>query len=138
MSLSRVIYTEEKQIFHQKGDIFHIMKKSSNGFNGFGEAYFTTVHQGDIKGWKKHTQMTLNLAVPVGEVEFVVTDDKQKEFKIFTLSPDSYHRLTVPPNLWVAFRGVEEYNLVINIADMEHNPEEAINIPLEEIKYEWQ
>jgi len=45
--------------------------------------------------------------------------------------------LTISPNLWVAFRGVGEYNLVINIADLEHNPDEAENISLEEIQYEW-
>jgi len=128
--------TKEKQIFHPKGDIFHIVKKSSDGFAGFGEAYLTTINNGDIKGWKQHHQMTLNLTVLMGEVEFVITD-KKGNFENYILSPKNYYRLTVPPKLWVAFRGLDEVNLVINIANLEHNPDEATNIPLEEIEYEW-
>ena len=131
-----ILLTKENQIFHEKGDIFHIIKKSSNGFSKFGEAYFTTVKEGEIKGWKRHKEMTLNLTVPVGEVEFIVSDRKG-DFSKYTLSPKNYYRLTISPNLWVAFRGVGEYNLVINIADLEHNPDEAENISLEEIQYEW-
>jgi len=131
-----VFLTSEKQIFHEKGDIFHIIKKSSAGFVNFGEAYFTTVKKGEIKGWKRHKKMTLNLAVPVGEVKFVVTD-REGNFSEFSLSPQNYYRLTVAPNYWVAFQGVGEFNLVINIADLEHNPQEAENIPLETIEFEW-
>ena len=60
-----VILTPLKQIYNSKGDIFHAMKKSDKGFNGFGEAYFSTILKGEIKGWKKHTRMTLNIIVPV-------------------------------------------------------------------------
>ena len=70
--------TPLKQIHNPKGDIFHAMKKSDVGFNGFGEAYFSTINQDDIKGWKKHTQMTINLVVPFGEIEFVVYDENTK------------------------------------------------------------
>ena len=72
-----VILTPLKQIPHQKGDIFHAMKKSDIGFDGFGEAYFSTINKGEIKGWKKHTKMTLNLIVPVGEIEFVLFDNRE-------------------------------------------------------------
>lgn len=132
-----VILTPLKQIHHPKGDIFHGMKKSDIGFDGFGEAYFSTIHQDDIKGWKKHTQMTLNLVVPVGEIEFVVYDEEIKEFFSIKLSQNNYQRLTVKPNLWMAFRGIEKYNMLLNLASIEHNPSEAINIELSEIKYEW-
>lgn len=132
-----VILTPLKQIHHPKGDIFHAMKKSDDGFDGFGEAYFSTINQGDIKGWKKHTQMTLNLVVPVGEIEFVVYDENTKEFFNTKLSSNNYQRLTVKDGLWVAFRGIGEYNMLLNLASIEHDPSEAINIGIEEIKYEW-
>ncbi|RXJ69004.1 dTDP-4-dehydrorhamnose 3,5-epimerase [Halarcobacter ebronensis] len=132
-----VILTPLKQIFNPKGDVFHGMKKSDQGFNGFGEAYFSTIHQGDIKGWKKHTSMTLNLVVPFGEVEFVLYNEDSKEFFNIKLSQKNYQRLTVKPNLWMAFRGVGENNMLLNIASIEHDPSEAINISLEEIAYEW-
>ncbi|WP_152632910.1 WxcM-like domain-containing protein [Aliarcobacter butzleri] len=132
-----VILTSLKQIHHPKGDIFHGMKKSDEGFDGFGEAYFSTINQDDIKGWKKHTKMTLNLVVPVGEIKFVVYDEETKEFFSVKLSQNNYQRLTVKPNLWMAFQGVGEYNMLLNLASIEHNPNEAINIDLSEINYEW-
>lgn len=132
-----VIVTPLRQIHHPKGDIYHAMKKSDDGFGGFGEAYFSTINQDEIKGWKKHTQMTLNLVVAAGEIKFVVYDEETKEFFSATLSQNNYQRLTVKPNLWMAFQGVGEYNMLLNLASIEHNPNEAINIGIEEIKYEW-
>ena len=135
--INGVILTPLKQIHNPKGDVFHAMKKSDAGFDGFGEAYFSTIHKGDIKGWKKHTKMTLNLVVPVGKIEFVVYDENTKEFFSVQLSQDNYQRLTVKPNLWMAFRGLEENSMLLNLASIEHDPSEAINIELSEIKYEW-
>lgn len=129
--------TPLKQIYHSKGDVFHAMKKSDDGFAGFGEAYFSTIHKDDIKGWKQHTQMTLNLVVVLGEIEFVVYDDINKEFFSVRLSKDNYQRLSVSPKLWVAFRGIGESNMLLNLANLEHDPTEAINIDLSEIKYAW-
>ncbi len=137
--MDRVKLTPLKQIFHPKGDIFHAMKRSDEGFVDFGEAYFSTINQNDIKGWKKHTQMTLNIVVPLGKIEFVVFDEDRKEFFSVILScQDNYQRLTVKPNLWMAFRGVGEHNMLLNLASIEHDPSEAVNIDLSEIQYEWQ
>lgn len=132
-----VILTPLNQIHHPKGDIFHGMKKSDNGYDGFGEAYFSTINQDDIKGWKKHTEMTLNLVVTVGEIKFVVYDEETKEFFSVTLSQKNYQRLTVKPNLWMAFQGIGEYNMLLNLASIEHNPNEAINIDMDKIVYGW-
>ena len=132
-----VVLTLLKQIHNPKGDIYHAMKKSDDGFDGFGEAYFSTIHQGDIKGWKKHTKMTLNLVVPVGEIEFVIYDENTKEFFSVKISQDNYQRLTVKPNLWTAFRGMQENSILLNLASIEHNPDEASNIEISKISYEW-
>ena len=132
-----VILTPLKQIYHPKGDIFHAMKKSDIGFDGFGEAYFSTINQNDIKGWKKHTKMTLNIVVPVGNIEFVVYDENSKEFFSTKLSHNNYQRLTIKAGLWMAFKGLDKYNMLLNLASIEHDPNEAINIGIEEIKYEW-
>lgn len=131
-----IILTPLKQIYHPKGDVFHAMKKSDFGFEGFGEAYFSTIHKGVNKGWKKHTRMTLNLVVPIGEIEFVIYKEETKEFFNITLSPSNYQRLTVKPGLWMAFRGIGEYNMLLNLANLEHDPDEAINIDLDRIQYD--
>ena len=132
-----LILTPLKQIYNPKGDIFHAMKKSDDGFDGFGEAYFSTIHKGDIKGWKKHTKMTLNLVVPIGAIEFVVYNEYSKEFVSIKLSQENYQRLTVGPNLWMAFRGLEKNSMLLNLASIEHDPNEAQNVELDKIPYEW-
>lgn len=132
-----IILTQLKQIDHQKGDIYHAMKRSDDGYDGFGEAYFSYVNQGEIKGWKKHTKMTLNLVVPVGKIEFVVYEDIKKEFFSIVLSQHNYKRLTIKPGLWLAFRGIEDSNLLLNIANIEHDPSEAVTVETNKISYEW-
>lgn len=132
-----IILTPLKQIYHPKGDILHAIKKNDDGFVGFGEAYFSTIHKGVIKGWKKHTKMTLNLVVPIGEIEFVIYKEDSKEFFQVKLSQKNYQRLTVKPNLWMAFRGLKENNMLLNIASIEHNPSESKKIALESIFYAW-
>lgn len=130
-----VILTPLKRIHHPKGDVLHAMKKSDCGFDGFGEVYFSTIHQSEIKGWKKHTHMTLNLVVPVGEIEFVIYNET--EFLSVKLSSDNYQRLTIQSGLWVAFRGISASNMLLNIASLEHDPQEALNQPLDAIPYAW-
>lgn len=130
-----IILTPLKQIHTPKGDVWHGLKKSEESFFGFGEVYFSFVNKGEIKGWKQHTKMVLNLIVLSGEIEFVIYNEK--EFFSVKLSPKNYRRLTIQPNLWVAFRGIEENNMLVNIASIEHNPNEANTKELSEIKYEW-
>ncbi|KYG64737.1 dTDP-4-dehydrorhamnose 3,5-epimerase [Bdellovibrio bacteriovorus] len=132
-----------KRIANPLGDVFHGLKASENSFAGFGEAYFSSVYEGARKGWKKHTRMTLSLIVISGEVRFVIYDDRQDsassgEFFEVTLSQKNYARLVVSPGLWLAFQGIGiESNILLNIANIEHDPSEAVNAPIEEISYEW-
>jgi dTDP-4-dehydrorhamnose 3,5-epimerase len=40
--------------------------------------------------------------------------------------------------LWLGFQGVgNEENILLNIADIEHNPNEADRKEIDEIKYNW-
>lgn len=133
--------TSLKQIYHPKGDLFHGMKKCDPGFSGFGEAYFSTIYAGEIKPWKKHVRMTLNLIVPVGKIRFVMYDDRtesatQGETLDVEIGPENYQRLTIPPGVWMAFEGIgEELNLLLNIADIEHDPEEVERADMERFNY---
>jgi dTDP-4-dehydrorhamnose 3,5-epimerase len=138
-----LIFTPLRQIFHPLGDVFHGMKKSDAGFAGFGEAYFSTIIKGEIKPWKKHLKMTLNLVVPLGGIRFVVYDDRENSltqgcFNEWVLSTENnYARLTVPPQVWMAFQGLEDKNLLLNIANLEHLSDEVERKTLAEISYKW-
>ena len=130
-----VTLTPLRKIEHSKGDIFHAMKATDKGFSGFGEAYFSTVNKSDVKGWKKHTEMILNLVVVTGEIEFVVCNGI--DFFNVKLSKGNYQRLTVEPGLWVAFRGLSNENIVLNLASIEHDPNESENVHLNAFDYDW-
>ena len=138
-----VILTPLKQIVNPKGDLYHAMKQSDNGYKSFGEAYFSTVIKDEIKGWKKHTIMVLNLIVPIGAVEFIIYDDRidsstKNQFFSLILSQENYQRLTVPAGVWMAFKGIgEDLNMLLNIASIEHDPSEAISKQLTDINYTW-
>ena len=54
------------------------------------------------------------------------------------LSLQNYQRLTVPPGLWVGFQNLyKKQSLILNIADMEHDPAEKDTKSLDEIDYKW-
>ena len=139
-----VFLTPLKRIHHSKGDIFHGIKKSDKGFSDFGEAYFSTITNGEIKGWNKHSKMILNLIVPMGEVIFVLYDNRENSiskgsFLKVVLSPSNYLRLTVPPGLWMAFKGnCNDINLILNVASIEHDPDEIDRLDLNEISFNWE
>lgn len=133
-----------RQIAVPKGDVWHAFKCSDEGFVGFGEAYFTHVDAGAIKGWKRHNRCALNLVVVQGAVRFVLYDDRngsvtKGQYAEVTLSPsDNYQRLTVAPGLWMAFQGVsKEQAMLIDLIPELHTPDESDKKELDEIRYNW-
>ena len=135
--MDHVTLTPLKIIHRDDGNILHAMKNSDYKYSGFGEAYFSTVLKGKIKGWKKHVKMTLNLVVPVGEIQFVIYNEKTRNFCCHNLSQVNYKRLTIGPGLWVAFKGIQEHNMLLNIASIEHDSSEAISLDISKIHYDW-
>jgi len=133
-----------KHISVPKGDIYHALKSSDQGYKGFGEAYFSKIQPGAIKGWKRHNRLTLNLIVPVGAIKFVIYDDRENsntfgEFKELILSPEGeYNRLTIAPGLWMAFAGVSmSDSMLLDIINETHDPNEADKKDLAEIPYNF-
>ena len=123
------------------GNVMHAMKKTSNGYIDFGEAYFSKINKGVIKAWKRHKNMTLNLIVPVGGIKFILFDDRDKsnvQFQKVILSKDNYCRLTVPPMVWLGFQGLSSKgSMLLNIADIEHDPDEVDRVEIDKINYNW-
>ena len=132
-----VVLTPLRIIENPAGTILHAMKQPEASFAGFGEAYFSTVEHNVVKGWKKHTRMVLNIVVPCGRILFVLFDGREGsetrgKLMEVELSKDNYQRLTVPPGVWMAFKGLTgELNMLLNIASIPHDPQEAENLPLQ-------
>tara|TARA_B110000977_G_scaffold159698_1_gene203721 strand:- start:466 stop:921 length:456 start_codon:yes stop_codon:yes gene_type:complete len=108
-----------KMIPGEKGSVSHIMKSPDFFIK---EVYMSTVNRNSVKGWKKHTKMTLNLAVIKGSVKF--TFIKNAKTCQYTVGGKNYGRLVVAPGCWVCFEGLEEENMIVNCADLEHDPDE--------------
>jgi dTDP-4-dehydrorhamnose 3,5-epimerase len=143
MEIDGVTFHSLRQFENPLGNVWHGMKKSDTGFAGFGEAYFSWLHPKAVKGWKRHSEMTLNLVVPVGQVRFVFFDDRdgsptRGRFHEEIFGEGRYGRLTVVPGLWFAFQGVSDRDtLILNLASVEHSPNEAQTKQLSEIPFQW-
>lgn len=130
--LDGVEITTLERINHPKGDVYHALKATEESFSGFGEAYFTTVYKDHLKGWKQHTQMIMNLVVPVGMVRFHFYNESIAKGAFLEVGLSNYVRITIQPCIWVAFEGLSEnLNLILNIASIPHDPEESRNTDLD-------
>ena len=138
-----VIVSPLKVIDVKGGNVLHAIKASDSEYKGFGEAYFSMIEKGIIKGWKRHKEMTLNIIVPVGAIRFVLFDSRDnsvtagKYFEV-DLSLKYYNRLTIPPMVWMGFQGLEEgFSMLLNIANIPHSQSEVEQKELDEIYFDW-
>ena len=141
--LSGMIKKDLDIIEADSGSVYHVLKNTDKEFKEFGEVYFSSVKKDIIKAWKLHKEMTLNLTVPVGKIQFCFFDVREQsdtfneKFKI-VLSQNPYIRLTVPPGIWFGFQGVSDgLNLICNVADISHDPNEVLRKDIKEIKMDW-
>ena len=134
-----VILTPLKKITNISGDVLHAMKATEKEFHGFGEAYFSVIKNKMIKGWKKHNVMTMNVIVPIGEAKFVFYSQETHEYRTEIIGSERYCRLTVLPGTWVAFQGLSERrSLILNVANIPHDSNEADTCGLQDIIFNWE
>jgi dTDP-4-dehydrorhamnose 3,5-epimerase len=113
-----------RTIENKLGDILHMMRADSPHFAGFGEVYFSWINPGAIKGWTRHQQMTVNLAVPVGRVRIVVCEENGA-IKEYVTGAQEYGLLTIPPGYWYAFQCLsDDAAMIANCASHVHDPDE--------------
>ena len=137
--------TKLSQILDERGKIMHMLRSSDPHFVSFGEIYFSCVHPGAIKAWHIHKRMVLNYAVPVGNIKFVLYDDRpgsktKGEVQEIFLGPDNYCLVTVPPLVWNGFKGIGTGTAVVaNCASIPHDPSEIDRVsPFDNtIPYDW-
>ena len=120
------------------GNVIHGIKSSDANFYGFGEIYFSFVDNSYIKAWKKHTRMIMNLMVVKGSVKFVFCSDNKSFFREEILNEDDYSIITIPSNIWFGFKGLCEPNsIIMNCANIEHDPKEVERLDKKSINYKW-
>lgn len=140
-----VTITPLRQIPDERGKVMHMLRSDAPHFVSFGEIYFSIVYPGVVKGWHLQKVMTLNYAVPHGNIKFVLYDDREDsptkgEVQQIYLGPDNYNLVTVPPFIWSGFKGVgTEAALVANCASTPHDPSTGERKPVDDpsIPYDW-
>lgn len=138
VSVDDIIITSLSRIPTAGGDVMHAIKSGEPSFAGFGEAYFSWVAHGAVKAWKKHIRMTMNVVVPIGTVRFVFCAEGVKEFRVEDIGDDRYARITVPPGIWFGFQGkADPKSLVLNVANILHDPTEADRRGVSDFEYVW-
>ncbi|MBT3586377.1 MAG: dTDP-4-dehydrorhamnose 3,5-epimerase family protein [Halobacteriovoraceae bacterium] len=146
MSIENLIITPLKKIVDERGSLLHMLRADSPQFTKFGEVYFSTINPGVIKGWKLHTLMTQNYAVPVGEIKLVIYDVRENssskgQIQELSLSLENYQLVTIPPGVWYAFKATSDNSaMIVNCTDLSHDPSESQNLDLnsEDIPYKWE
>lgn len=136
-----VIITPLKQIRDERGAVMHMLRTDAPHFDGFGEVYFSVVNAGVVKGWRRHTKMTMSLTVPKGRVKLVLSDGAGTIEEIILGEDEADYKLvTVPPMVWSGFKCISaEPAIIANCASILHAPGEADRLPLDttEIEYTW-
>ena len=137
--------TPLKIITSEKGKVMHMLRKDSPVFSQFGEVYFSTIYHNSIKGWHLHKEATLNYVCVKGEVKLVLFDDREGsptkgEYQELILSPKNYFLVTIPPNIWNGFKGIDKSESIItNCLTLPHNEKEMVRRDLHDkyFKYDW-
>jgi dTDP-4-dehydrorhamnose 3,5-epimerase len=141
-----VIVQPLRQISDSRGSVLQMMRSDSELFKQFGEIYFSEIHSGVIKAWKKHKKQTQNLTVPINKIWLVIYDSRpdsktQGQIKEYELGrPNHYKMLQIPPMLWYGFQTLgDQTALIANCPDQPHDPGDTESLPFysSQIPYKW-
>ena len=125
---------DKQTISTKNGNVRHGLRVDDKDFSGFGEVYFSEVNKGCVKGWKRHSKMVVNLLPITGQFLIKIKKNfEENPVKVFFGEFD-YKLLRIEPNVWFAFEGLDDKNILANVASIPHDPDEAETIEYEKIK----
>jgi dTDP-4-dehydrorhamnose 3,5-epimerase len=140
-----VVVVPLKRIPDERGVVMHMLRRTDPHFLEFGEIYFSTAYPGVVKGWHRHSRMTLNYAVPCGAIKLVLFDAREGsptcgEVSELFVGESNYVLVQIPPGIWNGFKCVgTDTAIVANCATLPHDPAEIDRIdPTDSrIPYDW-
>jgi dTDP-4-dehydrorhamnose 3,5-epimerase len=138
--------TPLKIISDNRGKVMHMLRTDSQVFKKFGEIYFSTIYHQSIKGWHLHKESVLNYVCIKGKVKLVLFDNRKESstkgvYQELILSPEDYFLVTIPPNIWNGFKGLDEAESIIaNCLTLPHDEKEMVRKdPFDEnFSYKWE
>ena len=138
--------TPLKIISDNRGKVMHMLRTDSQVFEKFGEIYFSTIYHQSIKGWHLHKETVLNYVCIKGKVKLVLFDNRKESstkgvYQELILSPEDYFLVTIPPNIWNGFKGLDEAESIIaNCLTLPHDEKEMVRKdPFDKsFSYKWE
>ncbi len=138
--------TPLKIISDNRGKVMHMLRTDSQVFEKFGEIYFSTIYHQSIKGWHLHKESVLNYVCIKGKVKLVLFDNRKESstkgvYQELILSPEDYFLVTIPPNIWNGFKGLDEAESIIaNCLTLPHDEKEIVRKdPFDKsFSYKWE
>ena len=138
--------TPLKIISDNRGKVMHMLRTDSQVFEKFGEIYFSTIYHQSIKGWHLHKESVLNYVCIKGKVKLVLFDNRKESstkgvYQELILSPEDYFLVTIPPNIWNGFKGLDEAESIIaNCLTLPHDEKEMVRKdPFDKsFSYKWE
>lgn len=133
-----VVLSPLSRMGNEHGSVFRMLRVTDPVFRRFGEIYFSLVPPRIVKDWRLHRSLTMNLAVPLGSVRFVLFDPREESPTLGTtfecvLGDDNYQLLTVPNGIWMSFGNMTDSPaLVANCATEPHDPDEIVRRSLDD------
>lgn len=132
-----------KRFFDKRGAVIRILRNDDEFFQEFGEVYCSYVKPKCVKAWHLHKEMTLNYAVPNGNIELALFDVRPNSPTKFTKQlirtgvAGNYALIRIPPGIWNGFTSVSPTRgaLVINVSTMPHDPKEIVRKPPHKLKH---
>jgi dTDP-4-dehydrorhamnose 3,5-epimerase len=143
MNIKDVIITQLKIIKDDRGSVMHMMRRDSGIFKSFGEIYFSTIFKNSVKAWHLHKEATLNYACVSGKVKLVLFDNRNKSsskgvYEEIILSPKNYFLITVPPNIWNGFKGLDNgESIIANCLNLPHDEKEMVREDPLSVKFQY-
>ena len=137
--------TPLKIIKDHRGSVMHMIRNDNEVFEEFGEIYFSTIFENKIKAWHLHKEATLNYASVFGKVKLVLFDERKTsktygKYQELFLSLDNYSLITIPPNIWNGFKGMnKESSIIANCLNLPHNEKEMVRLEIDDMRfnYKW-
>ena len=158
-----VTITPLKVFRDERGAVMHMLKKTDEHFQQFGEIYFSLVDTNAVKAWHLHRTMTLNYACIYGRIKLALFDQRPESptlHMVNTLHLEGYpnfaeyNLVSIPPGVWNGFRAeVIMHNypemssanaqvipaIVANCSTHPHDPDEIERRSPSEfpLRYDW-
>ena len=134
-----------RQIHDERGKVMHMLRVTDPHFDKFGEIYFSCTYPGVVKGWHKHSDMTLNYAAVTGAVKVVLFDDRSAsstngEVQEIYLTQENYSLLVVPPLARKSHKTTATKEVIVaNCATIPHSAGEIERLAHDDhyIPYDW-